>query len=281
MTATRKPQIHSFESTSEAYDECHWNDDIADGDVLHVPSETVVGILVGAWPTAVTEANGSFHTLADGVTWSTLAPSDFSKLDSYVASRELAQTIMPTDPSLVCLGTYTNHWPTAAGNICRRCDEPMPDAAPDAQLAELDRAAAVDAADDVVALAKLALDGNGFAARKLDELRVAELHTYDAAAFDGDAESGPRAPITSVERIRADVAHLRTTEKLDAALAATMATDDDALFAIAADLSVSPLYVLRRAGATYDVPVTRADEQRFIARMNRESDARRNAESGR
>jgi hypothetical protein len=55
-------------STGEAYDLTQTDDTIKDGDVLIVGSEGVVGVMVGAWPTAATKAHGQFHGLADGFT---------------------------------------------------------------------------------------------------------------------------------------------------------------------------------------------------------------------
>lgn len=62
-------KVHRFDSTGEAYDASQTSDDIHDGDVLSVPSEGVVGILVSAWPTAVGERYGEFHQLAYEVEW--------------------------------------------------------------------------------------------------------------------------------------------------------------------------------------------------------------------
>lgn len=64
--------VHFFGSTTDAYDETQWRDDIATGDVLVVASEGVAGVLVDACPIAATEPRGSFHTLASDVTWATL-----------------------------------------------------------------------------------------------------------------------------------------------------------------------------------------------------------------
>jgi len=50
-----------FDDTGEAYNATQTDDRIRNGDVLVVPSERVAGILVEAWPTAVTEAHGHFH----------------------------------------------------------------------------------------------------------------------------------------------------------------------------------------------------------------------------
>ncbi|MCX4824230.1 hypothetical protein OG883_31115 [Streptomyces sp. NBC_01142] len=54
---------HQFDNTREAYNHTQCRDDIRDGDVLVVRSERVVGILVKAWPAAITEAHGELHTL--------------------------------------------------------------------------------------------------------------------------------------------------------------------------------------------------------------------------
>lgn len=64
-----KPTVHTFKSTAEAYDASQSDDEIRDGDVLVGRSEAVVGVLVGAWPTAVTARHGSFHYLRPSVTW--------------------------------------------------------------------------------------------------------------------------------------------------------------------------------------------------------------------
>jgi hypothetical protein len=54
--------------TGEAYDITQCYDEIHDGDVLVVSLEGVVGVMVSAWPTAVTAVHGEFHDLADGYT---------------------------------------------------------------------------------------------------------------------------------------------------------------------------------------------------------------------
>lgn len=53
--------VHTFTSSGEAYDASQCRNDIRDGDVLSVPSERVVGILIEAWPTAISENPGAFH----------------------------------------------------------------------------------------------------------------------------------------------------------------------------------------------------------------------------
>ena len=50
--------IHEFSSTQEAYDasQCY----VDTGDVLHVPSENVVGVSY-TWPFAITDERGDLH----------------------------------------------------------------------------------------------------------------------------------------------------------------------------------------------------------------------------
>ncbi len=55
---------HAFESTEEAYDACQCDDDIGNGDLLHVEAEGVVG-LAWAWPVAVTAEHGALHRMSD------------------------------------------------------------------------------------------------------------------------------------------------------------------------------------------------------------------------
>jgi hypothetical protein len=67
----RRVTIHTFETTLQARD-CadlgyYFKDGnrlvIANGDVLHVPSEQVVGVMVEAWPVAITDRLGHFYQL--------------------------------------------------------------------------------------------------------------------------------------------------------------------------------------------------------------------------
>lgn len=85
------PDIHHFDSTKDAYDQSQTSGNVKDGDVLHVPSEGVTGVMVGAWPTAVTENSGEFHGgLVDGYDWNDLDGDDYSK------SHETAQHLHKT-----------------------------------------------------------------------------------------------------------------------------------------------------------------------------------------
>ena len=58
--------VHSFPSSGAAYNACQSNDSIHDGDIIHVPSEGVVG-LAGTWPAAVTKQIGQLHGFNDEI----------------------------------------------------------------------------------------------------------------------------------------------------------------------------------------------------------------------
>lgn len=79
---------HHFETTSEAYDACQCDESIADGDVLVVASERVVGVLVAAWPVAITAQRGAFHALSADADPGDLSGEDYSA--SFVAARGAA-----------------------------------------------------------------------------------------------------------------------------------------------------------------------------------------------
>ncbi len=57
--------VHEYDNTVDAYDYCQCDDDLNDGDILHIPSEKVVGI-VSTWPMAITKEYGSLHTATPG-----------------------------------------------------------------------------------------------------------------------------------------------------------------------------------------------------------------------
>lgn len=62
--------VHTFESTSKAYDSCMMGNTlegspVLTGDVLHIPSERVVGIC-DTWPISLTIHHGELHQLAKG-----------------------------------------------------------------------------------------------------------------------------------------------------------------------------------------------------------------------
>jgi hypothetical protein len=72
-------RVHTFGSTLEAYDASQTDDGIRDGDVLAVPSEGVYGLLLEAWPVAVTEERGSFHWLEEGRGWETVEDGRYAE----------------------------------------------------------------------------------------------------------------------------------------------------------------------------------------------------------
>lgn len=51
---------HTFNTTGEAYDNSQSNEDIDNGDVLHIPTEGVVAV-ADTWPFAVTVKRGAMH----------------------------------------------------------------------------------------------------------------------------------------------------------------------------------------------------------------------------
>jgi len=79
--------VHTFGSSGEAYDASQTRDEIKDGDVLFVPSENALAIVVSAWPTAVDEelAGDAFHVLSPEVEWSEVPTLDGGTRD-YSAS---------------------------------------------------------------------------------------------------------------------------------------------------------------------------------------------------
>lgn len=97
------PNVHYFDSSGEAYDASQCYDNIHDGDVLVVKSEKVVGILVEAWPVAITPNFGEFHVPVEDWDWSSVqcfdheamkddsifAPAKYHQVD-YTESYKLA-----------------------------------------------------------------------------------------------------------------------------------------------------------------------------------------------
>lgn len=87
--------IHHFDSTYDAYNESQVRDDINDGDVLAVESERVVGILVGAWPVAITKQHGRFHYLKEGTLWKAIPTSQpIVDVEDYSASYDIAAELV-------------------------------------------------------------------------------------------------------------------------------------------------------------------------------------------
>ena len=65
------PSVHTFDgmSSGQAYDWTQCNDEVRFGDVLIVPREGIVGIMVAAWPLAVTRSHGQFHQIDPAIGW--------------------------------------------------------------------------------------------------------------------------------------------------------------------------------------------------------------------
>lgn len=59
-------QVWYFDDSGDAYDATQCRECIDDGDVVVCLKEGVVGVLMTAWPTAVTRENGALHTMAPG-----------------------------------------------------------------------------------------------------------------------------------------------------------------------------------------------------------------------
>lgn len=60
-------RVHIFEdeTSEEVYNLTQTNEDFRDGDVLILEKEKIAGILSAAWPVAITENHGEFHSPAD------------------------------------------------------------------------------------------------------------------------------------------------------------------------------------------------------------------------
>lgn len=77
-------RMHIFPSSSDAYNCSQCYEEIKNGDVLWIPEEKVVGILVEAWPVAVSEAKGAFHEIDSRVKdwdWSKVGSVSLGKPD--------------------------------------------------------------------------------------------------------------------------------------------------------------------------------------------------------
>src|SRR4051812_1056900 len=80
-------KTHTFEKKSSGgvYDQSQYDDKISSGDVLVVKSEKIVGILLSAWPTAVTKEHGKLHCKNPGATWVKLCRQFGDKQDYYLS----------------------------------------------------------------------------------------------------------------------------------------------------------------------------------------------------
>jgi hypothetical protein len=94
-TKKETPNVWIFACTSgDAYDITQTDDRVKDGDVLIVPSEGIVGVMVEAWPTAMTSENGQFHKLSSVF----LHASPVSDSPTYTKSFVLAAAYVRSKP---------------------------------------------------------------------------------------------------------------------------------------------------------------------------------------
>lgn len=99
------PEIHSFESSGEAYNASQTRESISDGDLLLVPSEKSVAILFKAWPTLAAGSKGdAFHTINDDDFGSEAEAWYALEYGGYITSYLLAQTLLNEDGSLTDAG---------------------------------------------------------------------------------------------------------------------------------------------------------------------------------
>lgn len=95
-------KVHTHRSTGAAYNACQTEDDHKDGDVLHIPSEGVVG-LVDTWPLAVTVAHGDLHTIQGGEAVAPLVFAGIAIAQAVLAVRFAREQGYPVDPRFAAL----------------------------------------------------------------------------------------------------------------------------------------------------------------------------------
>lgn len=81
-----EPRVFRFSSTGVAYDHSQVLDHIRDGDVLSVPDEMVVGVLIEAWPVSIKPNCGQFHTLELTSNWEAIPSMTDGEVKDYSAS---------------------------------------------------------------------------------------------------------------------------------------------------------------------------------------------------
>lgn len=96
VAVNEAPRIHSFASSGEAYDASQTHEDIADGDILLVPSERACAVLVSAWPTAVeaTARGRAFHVLNEDASWRAISRTAGDGVDDYSPSARVAAEVL-------------------------------------------------------------------------------------------------------------------------------------------------------------------------------------------
>jgi hypothetical protein len=77
-------------TTGEAYGVTQCHDTIRDKCVLILPTEGVVGVMVSAWPTAVTAKTGEFHSLDEAYPFAERHPE---YADAFGVARGVAKAL--------------------------------------------------------------------------------------------------------------------------------------------------------------------------------------------
>lgn len=87
------PQIHTYDTydSEDVYDITQSDDNIKDGDVLVVKKEKIIGILVGAWPYAITSNVGMFHKFVSDQSWNNMENGKY--LESYKKALEIKKQL--------------------------------------------------------------------------------------------------------------------------------------------------------------------------------------------
>ena len=116
--------VHTFASSREAYDASQTHDDIRDGDLLIVPDERAVAVMVQAWPTALDRehAGTSFHVAADGLDWAHVQPLDPDDGPrDYSRAVEIARRwIRQTDGIVANVALHGDGWPREHRDLAER-----------------------------------------------------------------------------------------------------------------------------------------------------------------
>jgi len=88
--------LHTFESTREAYDACNFDSGLLDGDVIVIQPERVIGVAIQGWPIAVTRNRGDLHRLNDGCTpgqWAAQFACPERVISGYQAAIDIARIL--------------------------------------------------------------------------------------------------------------------------------------------------------------------------------------------
>lgn len=105
------PNSHIFSSSGEAYDLTQTDDGIKDGDVLVIPDEGIIGILIEAWPAAIIYQEGYGPGKLHMVRWDVFLNSRPEK--DYTDSIRLAVNVAEADADI----TGNVHWATARESL--------------------------------------------------------------------------------------------------------------------------------------------------------------------